>query len=453
MNYSSKCVVNEREVKFEQAKFKGMQLDLRLQTRYEKLVMANVNVTQNLSAGIKAISDGNTAFAHTQALWRFLSNERIDLPTLSEPILALAREEIPRACDDYILSIHDWSRINYRWHESKQDRVQMTHKNDVGYELQSTIFVSDRDGFPIAVPAQNLVTSTGVWQSQHTSAQKNAAHLDELTSRIGWLEQQKFGKDLVHIVDREADSVLHLRQWSEHNWLIRVKARSHIHVDGHSIRTDEASKRLDFIHERQVLYKGVSAEQWIAEADVVLKRHARPSGKDESGQPLKAVPGIALSVRLVVSRITDSTGKLLAEWFLLTNLPKTVAAERVALWYYYRWEIESFFKLLKQAGHQLESWGQESGIAIAKRLLIVSQACAFVWRLMRQKGTQAEKSRAFLARLSGRQMKRSRPVTPTAVMDGFFTLMTVLEALERHTVSELKQFAQALFPQKQWRDV
>lgn len=34
--------------------------------------------------------------------------------------------------------------------------------------------------------------------------------------------------------------------------------------------------------------------------------------------------------------------------------------------------IESFFKLLKQAGHQLESWQQESGLALAKRLLLAN---------------------------------------------------------------------------------
>ncbi|MEZ5477737.1 MAG: hypothetical protein R3E95_09720 [Thiolinea sp.] len=62
---------------------------------------------------------------------------------------------------------------------------------------------------------------------------------------------------------------------------------------------------------------------------------------------------------------------MLAEWFLLTNVA-AVDAATVALWYYWRWRIESFFKLMKSAGHQLESWQQESALAIAKRLLVAS---------------------------------------------------------------------------------
>ena len=43
-----------------------------------------------------------------------------------------------------------------------------------------------------------------------------------------------------------------------------------------------------------------------------------------------------------------------ARWLLLTNLPASVQAATVALWYYWRWRIESFFKLLKGAGAEFE---------------------------------------------------------------------------------------------------
>jgi hypothetical protein len=46
---------------------------------------------------------------------------------------------------------------------------------------------------------------------------------------------------------------------------------------------------------------------------------------------------------------------------------------------YWRWKIESFFKLLKSAGQNLESWQQETGLAIAKRLLVVSMACVLAY--------------------------------------------------------------------------
>jgi IS4 transposase len=56
-----------------------------------------------------------------------------------------------------------------------------------------------------------------------------------------------------------------------------------------------------------------------------------------------------------VSRILSDEGEILAEWLLMTNV-MTVDAREMALWYYWRWQIECFFKLLKKAGHDLESW-------------------------------------------------------------------------------------------------
>lgn len=151
----------------------------------------------------------------------------------------------------------------------------------------------------------------------------------------------------------------------------------------------------------------------------------------------------------MVSRILDGKGQVLAEWYLLSNVTDDVPDETLALWYYYRWRIESYFKLLKQAGHQVESWEQESGAALFKRLLIVTQACALAWRIMRAEGDFAQQARTFLVRLSGRQMKRARPVTPPALLDGLFKLFVMIETLENYTLDELKRFARfALFRQE-----
>ena len=145
---------------------------------------------------MKAVMDEGSAFAHTQGLWRFLHNERVDLPTLLRPVLSMAHEQVEAGCADYVLAVHDWSRLNYKRHTSKPDRVQMTHQHDVGYELQSTILVSDRDGQPLAVAAQNLVTAEGVWQARHAQIQAKRPHLDELSERVEQLEAQNFGKSL-----------------------------------------------------------------------------------------------------------------------------------------------------------------------------------------------------------------------------------------------------------------
>lgn len=49
----------------------------------------------------------------------------------------------------------------------------------------------------------------------------------------------------------------------------------------------------------------------------------------------------------------------------MTNV-LTVEASEIALWYYWHGQYRMLFKLLKKAGHDLESWQQETGLAIAK---------------------------------------------------------------------------------------
>ena len=99
--------------------------------------------------------------------------------------------------------MHDWSRLSLT-HHNKQDTYAMTHNLDVGYELQSSVLVSDINGSPIATPAKNLVTANGVHSSYQDTPAKQT-HLNELTTRIEYLEQQGFDKPLIHIIDREAD--------------------------------------------------------------------------------------------------------------------------------------------------------------------------------------------------------------------------------------------------------
>lgn len=420
-----------------------------MKKRYEQLVAAHSNAVPQLAAGLKALPNGTQSFAHTQGLWRFLANEQVTPQGLITPVLAATRAAVQEACEDYALVAHDWSRLNYHRHDSKRDRVQMTHATDVGYELQSSLLIGDRGGDPLGAVAHNLVTAQGVWSTYQEGCHPRLQHLDELSARLQWLQAQALGKALVHIVDREADSVGHLRHWSaqQWHWLIRAKAGAHVHHEGQNRTLSQVGEGLHYAPSRSVDYQGRSVQQFIAHAEVTLTRAARAKRKDAQGKRVAPVHGEALQVRLVVSRIEDAAGHLLATWYLLSNLPASVPAERLALWYYWRWRIESYFKLLKQAGHQLESWEQETGLAILKRVLIASHACALTWRLLRSTDAQAQHTAAFLVRLSGRQMKRTRPLSAPALLDGLYQLFTMLEVLEHHSVDQLKSFARTAFPQ------
>ncbi|WP_162902335.1 helix-turn-helix domain-containing protein, partial [Facilibium subflavum] len=84
---------------------------------------------------------------------------------------------------------------------------------DVGYSLQTSLVISDVDGEPITPVAQRVVNSEGSYATYYATdePQEIRNNLDELCKAIEHSEQQCFDKPLVHIVDREADSIGHIR--------------------------------------------------------------------------------------------------------------------------------------------------------------------------------------------------------------------------------------------------
>ena len=97
-------------------------------------------------------------------------------------------------------------------------------------------------------------------------------------------------------------------------------------------------------------------------------------------------------------------------------------------------------------GQQLESWQQESATAIAKRLLIASMVCVSAWQLQAQETPESKECQQFLVKLSGRQMKRHRPITTSALITGLQLLIPMLELLEHHSPNELRQLANIALP-------
>jgi len=149
-----------------------------------------MNSSHPLAAGLRSLPEkGKQSFASTQAVWRFYKNEKVSLQQLSEPLLDAAHAGIGSQCRKYALCVHDWSRLNYRKHTSKEDRYQMTHKTDVGYDLQSSLIVSDSTGKPIAPVAQRILTKSTSYASYETSDKdERQSHLEEVTSCMKWIE-------------------------------------------------------------------------------------------------------------------------------------------------------------------------------------------------------------------------------------------------------------------------
>lgn len=411
------------------------------------LVQSHLHVANALAAGVAALPGAASAFAATQGAWRFLNNERVMLPALVEPLRKVARQRLATLEAPFVLLVHDWCKLAFDHPRRKQDLVQLTHDSDVGYELTTALLVSADDGQPLAPMEMHLYTGDGMLSTRSdSSSSRRPPHLEQVLPTMRAGRNWQLSKPMLHVIDREADSVDHYRRWDAtgEKFLIRADDRR-VRWNGSSCRLSEIAGKLrqerKFSCVGTASYQGRAAQLWVAETAVVLYR---PAKKNVRGHKYEK-PGRPLELRLIVVQLRNAAGRLLAQWLLLSNAPLDWAtAERLAWCYYWRWRIESFFKLLKSHGQQLERWEQTSGAAIARRLLIAAMACVVVWQLQADVSPAAKELKDLLVRLSGRQMKRTRPHTAPALLAGLWVLLSLRTLLEHYDLRHLKRLATQL---------
>ncbi len=422
-------------------------MDARLQKRYLRLVGSHMNVVQAVAAGIRASPDAGEAFAATQAAWRFFSNPVVTLPALVEPLREVGRKGAEKSQSPYVLIAFDWSKLDYASHTSKLDLTQISHSDDWGYELATALLVDADSGAPLAPMGLTVTAADGMHTTEAETPKRRIGHLEQV---LPWMKASRnwgLTQTCVHVIDREADSLKHFRKWDAagHKFLVRgddrrVTFRNKSRLLSEIIPILKREKA--FQATREVTIRGQVGRQWVAETEVVLKGCAW--GTNAKGKNCR-VPGKPIRLRLVIVEVRTAKGRVLAQWILLTNV-WDVSAAQIALWYYWRWKIETFHKLVKSSGLEMEEWQQETAAAITKRLLVACMACVTVWQLERDSSPAAVECKKFLVRISGRQTKRKRPVTTPALLAGLNLLLSMLTVLEHYTIPQLQQFAERAAP-------
>lgn len=76
-----------------------------------------------------------------------------------------AHEGIAKHGSQYALCVHDKSHLRYK-HINKTGTYAITHTTDVGYNLQTSLIVSDQKGQPVA---QRWLSTTGVTSAAVTT--------------------------------------------------------------------------------------------------------------------------------------------------------------------------------------------------------------------------------------------------------------------------------------------
>jgi hypothetical protein len=413
-----------------------------------------MNVKQNTASGISSAISENNSMASVMAAHRFYNNESVDIPSLNDPIIKDAVIEVNKRCNEYVLLMNDWSILDFKNHTSKKELIKIKNKNNsqtICYDLQTTLAVSDVTGQPIAPLVQNLKTNKHIYSTYNDNIDINLTHMDELSQRIKYISNNlDLNKKTVSIIDREGDVVDYYRknQKNEQLFLQRIKSNTNLYSIEQKklIKTDDLAKSLEFKEIEKIKYNKKIATLFVAETPIEVRRDSSKTINNEDGtKTVIKVSGEPVELRFIVTKLVDEQNKTIATWKLLSNVfDENVDEKTLAKWYYYRWKIESYFKLLKTSGFQLESWQQREPKAIFRRLLVVSYACLLVWKIADDTSEEAHKIKLFLMKLSGTVTLKKNTITNPALLRGLWNFLSIMEVISIYDLDKLFKMKSSL---------
>jgi hypothetical protein len=411
--------------------------------------------------GLSTLPGAAKPFTAARAMTRFVNHSDIPFHAIIEPAQDAVRTELAERPGRFVLIVHDWSMFNFNSHSSKSDRYVRSHETDLGYELGSALAVDAYDGGPLGPMEFRLRTGHGMLSTRIGGADLPPGHIDEVDAVMAAASSWGLNRTPVHVIDREADSVGHYRRWhaaghrfvvrADHNRVVlhegRERALSDIVAD---LKDSFTVLRNPAGQPEVVTIQAGTGVVHVAETEVVLHRPARHYTGERTASGAKKqveVPGPPLRLRLVVTRVIDDAGKILAQWMLLTNLSREDAdASTIGRWYAWRWRIETYHKLLKSSGMNAEAWQQESGEAFLRRLCVASMACLTVWHLQRDETPAAARLRVVLVRLSGRLTKHKVESTAPALLAGLERLLAIDDLMQVENLDEILELARQQLP-------
>jgi hypothetical protein len=273
-----------------------------------------MSTCRNVATGGQVRLTKSSKNAATKAASRFYDNDDVGLLDLAAPLLERAHEAVKKHCQTYALCVHDVSPLHYTKHPSKTDRRVMYSQHDLGYELQTALLISDRDGAPLAPACMNLAASDGVHSTRRETLLPYRPWIDEINRTMGYIEAKQFKFRLVHIIDREADKLLHLRRFDrcQRLFVIRANDSRRLKHEGQSrlLLEVEATLGSQFKFSREIEYKGKKAYQYVAETRVVLNEPGRIYRQRQGKLIQRNIPGRPLELRLVIAQVRDKKGNV-----------------------------------------------------------------------------------------------------------------------------------------------
>jgi hypothetical protein len=378
-----------------------------------------------------------TPWAHTMGCFRFYRNDALALPALYEPCRAALAELVPPGRRAYVIC--DISTVDYSHHATKPDRIQVGNERGRGYELFSALVVDDA-GRPLGPVAQEVHTADGCLSSEAWEPLPFVNHYEQVERAMRAADLHLPGRDLVGVMDREFDD-LALERWfgdTSRQWVIRAQHLNRkVLLWGRPTTLRNAVRSAPRSVVGTVEREGKSYELRMAETFVDF--HGRSHRSRRPGdRPKKRVP---LSVRVVIAELYRG-GRRAHQWVLLTNLEEP--AEQIARIYTWRWRVERLFFFIK-VGMRLETWGEQDGLRIARRLALCSLAAMAIYQLRAASGdaAHAEVIRR-IATLGGWLGRKRDPIGPVVLMRGMLRFLGTLALLDQFGIDGVWNMARSL---------
>lgn len=400
-------------------------------------------VTRLIQGGEPSAEDGVHAtggagpWAHAMGSFRFSNNDAVALPNLYEPCRAALAQLVPPGQRAYV--VYDISQVDYSHHQAKRDRTRIGDAYGAGYELFSAL-VLDEQGHPLGPVAQELRTAHGCLSSEASEPFPFVDHYEQAERAIRAASFHLQGRDLVSVMDREFDE-LALERWlrdTSHKYVIRAQHLGRkILLAGRETTLRAAVGAAPRNVVGTVEREDESYEVLVGELSVIF--HGPSWRGCKRGQTPKQ--GEPLPVRVVIVEL-HREGRCTHQWVLLTNLGES--AEHIAQIYTWRWRVERLYFLLK-VGMRLETWREQNGERIARRLALSSLAAMVVYQLRAAAGdpTYAGAIR-YIATLGGWLGKKNTPIGPIVMMRGMLRFIGAIAMLEELGLDEMRRLAKML---------
>lgn len=317
--------------------------DVRLNKRMAKL-------TENLCRDPSlSIPCANTTWAETLAAYRFFDNEKVTFDSIMSGHKESTLKRIQ--AEPIVLIPQDTTFLNFATDDKSKEMGTLRSKKSNQQMLHTSIAIS-----PSRV---NLgVVDGSMWQREEASTGRSRSDkkIDEKESHR-WLlhyhsacsvQAQSPDTTVVSIADREGD----IHEWFQYAETVPIERRA-----SYIIRA-KANRALELEDERISLWDHMNSLKSLGKYSVnVPKRNGEP-GRDASVDVLVAEVQLAgkgkarqpLFLHVVyLKEKNPPAGTKGIEWMLLTDLPVEdfIQARVIIEWYRCRWEIETYFRVMK----------------------------------------------------------------------------------------------------------